>query len=79
MSNTDYNHADCAACGRLVIKENNHIPVGHRDNAPDGTEAVDLILCEGCRFGVLKELLSGRWSYSAHKVESDTDREESDA
>ncbi|KAA9399666.1 hypothetical protein [Haloarcula sp. CBA1129] len=71
---TEQPHTDCAACGSLVMTAKNRVPVGYRNRDADAKEPVDIILCEACRFGILKELLSGNWSYSAHKLDTDTDK-----
>jgi len=65
----------CGACGTGVYRDEDEVPIGYRDNSPDGHEAVNILLCEACRFGVVQELLSGNWEMSAHRVEraADTD------
>ncbi len=46
----------CDACGSVVIGRS-QIPVRTSSNAPDGGEAVTLLLCDPCEFGLRNELL----------------------
>ncbi len=47
----------CEACGSTIVGQN-QIAVRTVSNPPDGNDAVTLLLCEPCEFGVLNELHS---------------------